>query len=263
MYTGKTNRLAPEAIGRSGCAAAILNWKFFGTTATKKETMIRNYSDVIVAVSAALVAVGATFESWIGLPLWLRLVTIAVVGVLVVWFSAPRFLPAIPEQTAGFRPPNAAKAEPSKKKWIPAAIVFFLISCALGGMAWLSTARLAIVATSFKRGDSAYLKLEPAYVSSDVIVNLRSGCEHSEQSARVIRINETLSNEQLLVSGFSGGQLVEINCTSSRIFDARDIEISKGNASLMFAAERTKLRFMVVLGGLLLWVFGLLRLRAL
>lgn len=224
---------------------------------------IKEHFDVILAVSAALLAIGTAFESWVGLPLLLRLGFIALMGIFIFWTVSARFLPDVPEANVGFGPPTARPANLPKKKWAQAAFAFFLSSCAVVVLAWLSTERLAVVATTNKQDDGIYLRLEAADLETDVIVSLKGNCEYKELSAKVIRVNETRPNEQLQIFGFSGGQAVEVFCDSGRLFDARDIEIRKGDASLMFSEVRIILRSVIVVGGFFLWIFGLLRLRAL
>lgn len=224
---------------------------------------IKEYFDVIKAVCAALAAIGTAFMTWVWLPLSLRLVLIAAIGMYIFWTIAARFLPKITKASVGFETTSARPAIPSNKRWVLAVIVYFLGSCALAALAWLSTERLAVIATAEQNGEGIYLKLEAAYVESNVVVRLKSSCEYVEQSAQVVRVNEGRPNEELQIFHFRGSQAVEVSCLEGRLFDARDIRIVNGSAILMFSLERSILRIAIVIGGFILCVFGLLRLRAL
>lgn len=213
------------------------------------------------------VTVGLTWDRLTGLNLIPRLVVTLVLAAIAQEILARTLALSRPKAAMGFRI-HKQQNESRKYPWNVFSILTLATAAAIfAGLAWLQTERLVISVLRNEQNGLQSLSLSASWVNAEYVIlrlpPLPIECEISEEGASLNDIDWDQPDRALRINNFVFPQSVTVICNRTTPIGQRGIE-KKGSADgPYFEPDLARLRILIILMGVSLWLYGLFRLHRL
>lgn len=223
----------------------------------------------LIGLPAAVIGtVALTWDSITGIDLIPRLIATMILAAAAQELLARALAnPDTPTRNPiGFGRQHDDEPQPRRSWAIGSIAALALAALAFTGLAWFQTERLVVSAARGEQAGEQTLKLTAAWVSARSLVlplpPAPVACHISESGASLTEIDWEQPSRLLRIDDFVAPQSVMIRCSTASLLGQRGVRIEGPADGPYFAADLRLFKILIIVGGALIWVYGLMRLRA-
>lgn len=210
--------------------------------------------------------VALTWDTFSGLDLVPRLVATLILAVILQELLARALAPKRPRHV-GFLRPDVHAAAPNRLRLVGLALLLAVAAALAAGLAWLQTEWLVVAALRGEQDGAQTLTMTAAWVRADFVEvplpPLPVECTVHERGATLTMIDWAQPDRLLRVDDFVAPQYVSVTCATDTVLGQRGVQIGGPADGPYFEAVLRLIRTSIIFMGVLTWLYGVFRLRAL
>lgn len=231
-----------------------------------RSTVIDSLLKYLGIPAAVLGAIALTWDNITGIGFIPRLIATGILA-LVAQELLARALAFKPfEPSIGFQSPNSKTGKTNHKKFVVACLFLAGWATVASAFAWWQTERFVITAMSENQDGRHSVTLNASVVKSEFVVlplpTPPVDCKpHVEGGAHFITFAWDTVERALNIDDFVAPQFVTVSCDAELNIRNRGIWVNGSADRPYFSAELDRFRIGIVFIGILLWFYGIFRVR--